>query len=252
MIAQLELILSIAIAIAALAIAVIGMRRTRTFANRLSEVDLKITSLKDSLARLQTERIRQPSVTTQVGPTFSAQEVSRDPIIKSRGYPLQGEGMTMIDSGITSGNSEPEPPTDAVADSLQSSTAKAIPEALEADYSGEAVRKLYRDWCRDGRRPASTSNIEIASLQYDRQVDGPEGKKRHLLKEAPQLAEFVRFSPKNEGTGVVLPDLDAHFTPVVAYIFPGISRADYAQSERLKEQQPVTIKRYSPSQWEAI
>ena len=232
----------------ALTIAVIAILRVRALAKRLTAVDHGIMIMMDALARLDGARTPLHSAASQLLP-----ETAKGKGIAQLTDAEKGLAVTASDVRATQPvASQPVPPDDVIAEPIQPVGVGVSDNVPDAEYTVEAVRKLYRTWCRERNRPKATSQIEIASLQYDSQLEGTNGSRKHLLKDASQLSEFVRFSPKSGTTGVVLPDPDAHFTPVVAYIFPGISRADYAQNGRLEEQQPVTIRRYSPSQWEAV
>jgi hypothetical protein len=210
--------------------------------------DLAVEKLQESVARLQASDATK-SIVARTAPDTSASEHEMDRE-RPREPARVGEPVTAPDGEVTASPSKAAP---TLAEPLVDAAAWSEPLVeRHPEYSPELVRTLYRNWCRDRTRPKSTSNMEIASLQYDGRAEGAEGRSKHRLKDASQLAEFVRFSGKGASNGLVLPDPDAHFTPVVAYLFPGITRADYSQSERLGEQEPVPIKRCSPSQWEAM
>lgn len=131
-----------------------------------------------------------------------------------------------------------------------------LPEAESAEaadlFSVELVQSIYRTWCRSSERPQSTSGVEVSPLEYVRIELSSEigARPRHILRTASQLSEFVRFSEPGATSGLVLPDVEAHYSPVVAHLFPGLSRTEFAQTESLSALTPVQVKkRGDTSEW---
>jgi hypothetical protein len=124
-------------------------------------------------------------------------------------------------------------------------------EALD-EFSPELVMQLYAKWCLDRVQPQSTERLEIGALTYDTSDPGSVlgGSKRHILRNSKQVAEFVRFSPADSSQGFILPNPDAHFTPNIAHVFPGLSREDLDNPASLLSRAPVPVKRRNDTQWE--
>lgn len=120
-------------------------------------------------------------------------------------------------------------------------------------FSPDVVASLFRSWCSGGARPRTNGAIEVVHTAFAAtESGGMDGGKRHVLRDADQLSEFVRFSPVGEASGLVFPNPDAHFTPVLAHVFPGLTRADYEQRSLLAELVPVTVRRRPDMQWELV
>jgi hypothetical protein len=119
-------------------------------------------------------------------------------------------------------------------------------------FSSAFVSKIYAGWCQDHVRPASTGHLEVGALTYESTEGGGVlgVSKRHVLREVAQMAEFVRFSVPGSGEGLILPDPEAHFTPNVAHVFPGLTRDDYDNPVALTSRTPVVVRRRGEMQWE--
>lgn len=120
-------------------------------------------------------------------------------------------------------------------------------------FSVQHIQRLYTDWCRARKRPTTTTAVEIGWLQYVRAKPAMEhgGPPQHILRETEQLAEFVRFSPTDATTGLAFPNPDAHFTPVVAHLFPGLTHGTYTP-EVLSTLKPAGLKRRDGLDWESL
>lgn len=126
-------------------------------------------------------------------------------------------------------------------------------QAPPVPFSPQHVASLYREWCREGVRPRSNGSIEVVHTTFSAtSASSPDGNKRHVLRDADQLAEFVRFSPPGDASGLVFPNPDAHFTPVLAHVFPGLTRVDFEQRHSLAVVAPVTVRRRPDRQWELV
>jgi len=193
----------------------------------------KIESQRDELEKIR-ERYRHDPLPKSRIPVdarnFSA------PVNEGRAMRIDGAGHSPVD-GI-----------EQVSQSRSESRPNANAPPHSAPFSEQDVRQLYALWCRGGGQPPATRSLDIGSLHYESSEQATAGK-RHLLRDANQMAEFVRFSKPESESGLVFPNPDALFTPVVAYLFPGLTRTDYAQKESFAEIAPVSIKRVSSSRW---
>jgi hypothetical protein len=238
----------IAVILAALAliVALAAMVEVRTAKRRVGARDRAIEHLTKSVERLERGRAQSPGRSSPANLQPVRQDVegrtsaqAEDQAIASSPVPVPTEVSVVV-------------PPDAPNAGQVLGEYGAVSEEVTPPYSVNHVLEVYTRWCTDRKRPSPTNTMEIASLQYDGKLESGDGRSRHRLKDASQLAEFVRFSEPGSLVGVVLPDPDAHFTPVVAYLFPGLTRADYGQSSLLSGQAPVQIKRATSSQWEVV
>jgi hypothetical protein len=74
-------------------------------------------------------------------------------------------------------------------------------------------------------------------------VDPIAGRKLHVLADAPQIADFVRFSAAGSAQGYLLPHPQATYSPVVSEIFPAVSSANRNQPGVLTSLRPVAVHR---------
>jgi hypothetical protein len=237
--------MAILLAVLALIIALVAMFQARGVQRSVRARDRTIDQLRESVARLQLASTQtQARVPHSITP-YGGEDAKREAPVSTEHRAIDSAPVSpLTDVSVV------EPASDLRAEVVVEHD--AAPVEVAPPYSVERVQALYQLWCTDRKRPRPTENMEIASLQYDGQLESSEGRSRHRLKDASQLAEFVRFSEPGSSDGVVLPDPEAHFTPVVAYLFPGLTRADYAQAAHLSSQAPVRIKRATPSQWEVV
>lgn len=121
-------------------------------------------------------------------------------------------------------------------------------------FSIALAREIYTAWCRSGQRAWSTPNMEVAPLRYARAAAAGEfgAPEHHVLTDSVQPGEFVRFSPPDATEGFVYPNPDAHFSPVMSYLFAGLTRAAFQTSESLLLVEPVRVRRSGDSEWETI
>lgn len=123
----------------------------------------------------------------------------------------------------------------------------------QPQFSDGLVRDLYSRWCSSGTRPHAAENVQVVPLRYlrseaPREYGGPQ---QHILQDARQVAEFVRFSQVNSDVGLVLPNPEAHFTPVVNYLFPHLTRSDYETPSTLSALVPIRVQKRGAEEWEA-
>jgi hypothetical protein len=94
--------------------------------------------------------------------------------------------------------------------------------------------------------------VEVASLRYARAERSNDfgGPGRHLLADSAQPAEFVRFSALGSAEALVYPNPEAHFSPVINFVFAGLTRATYHNPEHLLTIDPVRMRRRDNQEWE--
>ena len=112
---------------------------------------------------------------------------------------------------------------------------------------------LYVAWCRGGSRPRTAADMEFAYVRYGR-AEPPAsigGKATHVLTDAPQAAEFVRFSEPGSAEAMLLPTPTAHYTPVMAHVFPGLTR-DVFTPQYLETLEPSLVRRRDGAEWEVV
>lgn len=122
-------------------------------------------------------------------------------------------------------------------------------------YSLELVQRLYRDWCAALSKPEIPASVDVRLAEYAflEPATPQGGAATHVIRDTSRMGEFIRFSAVGADVGVVLPNPTAHFTPVVAHLFPGLTRDAYEGSvSGLTALGPVSVKRRTPTEWEAI
>lgn len=117
--------------------------------------------------------------------------------------------------------------------------------------SSPSALDLYLAWCRGGPRPRSNDAIEFAYARYGRSEPPAEtgGKATHIVTDAPQASEFVRFSEPGAAEAILLPTPTAHYTPVMAHVFPGLTR-DVFTPQHLETLEPSLVRRRDGGEWE--
>lgn len=153
----------------------------------------------------------------------------------------QGESSVSENSSRQKGNYDDDSPE------LESET--LVP------YSLDLVQRLYRDWCTALSKPEIPASLDVRLAEYAFLEPAPPqgGAATHVIRDTSRIGEFIRFSAVGADVGVVLPNPTAHFTPVVAHLFPGLARDAYEGSvSGLTALGPVSVKRRTDSEWEAI
>jgi hypothetical protein len=130
--------------------------------------------------------------------------------------------------------------------------AEEIAEAAPPEYSLTLVRQLFLEFSHTGRAPRCPPTIELARLVYGRahapaEIGGPA---RHVLVDTSRGGEFIRFSRPNAADGLVFPNPEAHYAPVMRNLFPTLAREDYGSPSALSAIEPVRVQRRADSQWE--
>jgi hypothetical protein len=122
------------------------------------------------------------------------------------------------------------------------------------EYSEQLVTRLFQDWCRSGERPEPPSTIEFCMAEFVRS-EGPtiQGTRSvHIVRDTEKTAEFARFSALRSDKGHVVPNPRAHYTPVVAYLYDGLSREQYENPVALASVRPVRVQRREGAEWEVL
>ena len=122
----------------------------------------------------------------------------------------------------------------------------------EPPFSEGLARELFERWCQASVRPASTSRLVMGFLQYARAEPAKEfgGAAMHILRDAAQIAEFVRFSEIGSEEALVFPTPEAHFTPVMNHLFPDLTAALMDTPTAIATIAPVHMRRRSATEWE--
>lgn len=127
-------------------------------------------------------------------------------------------------------------------------------EQEEDGYSRSKVEQLYADWCERGRRPPSGGAIEVQPMRHAGSVQEDElSEARHRLEDASGTSEFVRFSPVDEGRGLLLPHPDARYNANThGEFFPDADKQLFAEPSNLTSLEPVEVRRRDDGRWEAV
>jgi hypothetical protein len=123
------------------------------------------------------------------------------------------------------------------------------------EYSLDLVQRLYREWCKNQEKPSIPPNLDLSMMEHVRVETSPVSGAQsvHVLKDTNKSAEFIRFSAAGSDVGIVLPNPTAHFSPLVAHLFAGLTRAAYDNSGMgLVNLTPVSISRYGNLEWKAV
>jgi hypothetical protein len=158
----------------------------------------------------------------------------------------------VVDSDSSQRRSSETPP-DRTGDQERGSNEREA-ETVES-YSLDLVHRIYGDWCAALSKPEIPSSLDVKLAEYAFLEPPPPqgGSAIHVIRDTAKIGEFIRFSAFGADVGVVLPNPTAHFTPVVAHLFPGLTRDAYeVNGSGLIALSPVSVKRRTSSEWEAI
>lgn len=142
----------------------------------------------------------------------------------------------------------PEPPTQTDPDFGVGSEAAESPP-----YSLELVQQLYREWCKNRVQPRTTRSLAVVMAEYlSAENAGAAGATVRTIRDTTSVAEFVRFSAAGSTVGVVLPNPDATFTPVMAHLFPGLTRERHSDRATLSTAYPVSVQQRRGPIWDVV
>lgn len=132
----------------------------------------------------------------------------------------------------------------AVSTAESESTSIHPVEAAPPPLTEAHVQELYRRWCENGEVPSSTETLEISPLRYAKRAQATElSQPVYHFEDGEQIGDFVRFSRRGEGVGLVFPHPNARYNPeILGFLFEDVDDL-VRDRQRLALVEPVRIRK---------